>query len=194
MEEQDIKEKENLELIARIIQQTQKRIEQNFGLPFIVCGYVTCIISLILWVIYYYGLSFDSRWNYLWIIVVIASLVSGNYTSRHKSNATKTYLDRVLGYIWAVLGCVAFMVGAIAFFANIQVFFLIPFLLSLGVILTGLIIEHRTVIVCGLTGTVLALICLLLNDTFQILLFGIIFLIMMVIPGYAMNHRARETN
>lgn len=46
MEERKLNEKESLELIAQMIQNTKNRLETNCGMPFLFWGYTTLFVSL----------------------------------------------------------------------------------------------------------------------------------------------------
>ena len=46
MEERKLNEKESLELIAQMIQNTKNRMETNCGMPFLLWGYTTVFTSL----------------------------------------------------------------------------------------------------------------------------------------------------
>ena len=47
MEERKLNEKESLELIAQMIQNTKNRLETNCGMPFLFWGYTTIFVSLL---------------------------------------------------------------------------------------------------------------------------------------------------
>jgi len=49
MEERKLNEKESLELIAQMIQNTKNRLETNCGMPFLFWGYTTLFVSLLIW-------------------------------------------------------------------------------------------------------------------------------------------------
>ena len=49
MEERKLNEKESLELIAQMIQNTKNRLETNCGMPFLFWGYTTLFVSLLVW-------------------------------------------------------------------------------------------------------------------------------------------------
>lgn len=49
MEERKLNEKESLELIAQMIQNTKNRLETNCGMPFLFWGYTTIFVSLLVW-------------------------------------------------------------------------------------------------------------------------------------------------
>ena len=54
MEEKELKdkslnEKESLELITRMIQNTQHRLERHTGMPMLIWGYATTVTTLLVW-------------------------------------------------------------------------------------------------------------------------------------------------
>ena len=49
MENKKLNEKESLELISQMIQNTRTRVEKDGGTPFLIWGYGTVIISLLVW-------------------------------------------------------------------------------------------------------------------------------------------------
>ena len=49
MEEKALNEKESLELISQMIRNTQQKLERKNGIPFLIWGYVTVIVSLTVW-------------------------------------------------------------------------------------------------------------------------------------------------
>jgi|GEM_PF-6791132 len=63
----------------------------------------------------------------------------------------------------------------------------------MGAILTGLVAELRPFIIGGILGTILGITSNFVR-TFdaQILIFAAAFIIMMIIPGFILNHRARK--
>lgn len=87
MEERKLNEKESLELIAQMIQNTKNRLETNCGMPFLFWGYTTLFVSLLVWFLvvttgnyywqYTYGsYSLSSQEQELTSLHVISSRVS----------------------------------------------------------------------------------------------------------------------
>ena len=64
MEERKLNEKESLELIAQMIQNTKNRMETNCGMPFLLWGYTTVFTSLLVWLLVTY--TQNNNWQYLW--------------------------------------------------------------------------------------------------------------------------------
>ena len=61
MEERPLSEKESLELITRMIKNTHQKLEEGNGIPFLVWGYTSVIVSLfvMVYVNQYSGLSLE---------------------------------------------------------------------------------------------------------------------------------------
>lgn len=106
MNDRVLNEKESLELIAQMIQNTKSRMTRNSGAPFLIWGYTTIIVSLLVWfllketeIIIGNGCGFVAGYflpSTLWI--------------EHKQpKMIKTYIDRIVGYVWAVFGLGAFL-------------------------------------------------------------------------------------
>ena len=67
MEERKLNEKESLELIAQMIQNTKNRMETNCGMPFLLWGYTTVFTSLLVWLLVTY--TQNNNWQYLWFML-----------------------------------------------------------------------------------------------------------------------------
>ena len=67
MEEKNFSEKESLELISRMIQNTQRRMEQGTGTPMLIWGFATVITTLIVW--YMVKSTQNYQWNGLWFMI-----------------------------------------------------------------------------------------------------------------------------
>lgn len=191
MEERKLNEKESLELITKMIQNTKNRMETNCGMPFLLWGYTTVFVSLLVW-----GLVTSTQnyyWQYLWFLLPIIA-GTGTYLSvRNQQPSVKTHLDKVINYIWMVFGIAGFLVSLLAmFFWQIPILFIVLLLMGMGTTLTGLVIGYKTVIICGALGALSSIGCLFYQDFNQILIFAPVFIFMMVIPGHALNHAARK--
>ena len=49
MEDKVLTEKESLDLISQMIRNTRSRLEDNSGIPFLIWGYTTVIVAVIVW-------------------------------------------------------------------------------------------------------------------------------------------------
>ncbi len=62
--------------------------------------------------------------------------------------------------------------------------------MGIGTTLTSLVIDYRTVTICGILGALSSIGCLFYSGFNQILIFAPVFIFMMVIPGHVLNHAA----
>ncbi len=69
MENKQLNEKESLELITRMINNTQQKLEKGNGLPFLIWGYTTILVSLVVW--YFFSTTGNPNWNYLWFLIPV---------------------------------------------------------------------------------------------------------------------------
>lgn len=191
MEERQLNEKDSLELIARMIQNTRQKMEKSHGVPFLVWGYTTIVISLLVW--YFLSTTGDYRVNYLWFLIpLIGAPLMFFFIQKHEKGV-RTYIDRVIGYIWLVLGIAALVISVAAmFFWNFPILFVVILLMGSGTAITGLIVHFRPIIVAGFGGILLSLACLLVHGTNSILIFAGLFLLMMVVPGHILYAKGRR--
>ncbi len=67
MNDRVLNEKESLELIAQMIQNTKSRMTRNSGAPFLIWGYTTIIVSLLVW--FLLKETGNYHWQWLWFLL-----------------------------------------------------------------------------------------------------------------------------
>lgn len=191
MEEKRLNEKESLELITQMIQNTQNRMEQNAGAPFLIWGYTTVIISLAMW--YVLHTTHNCQWQWCWFLLPLIGWGGTAYSVRKSKNMVKTYVDRIINYVWTVFGIAGFLVSCISIIHRLPILFLILLLMGMGTMLTGMIIRFKVVTICGLLGALSSIACLWIDGIDQILMFAPTFIFMMIIPGHILNAKGKNT-
>lgn len=122
MNDRVLNEKESLELIAQMIQNTKSRMTRNSGAPFLIWGYTTIIVSLLVW--FLLKETGNYHWQWLWFLLPAISLPSTLWIEHKQPKMIKTYIDRIVGYVWAVFGLGGFFVSWVSiFFWNMSVLF-----------------------------------------------------------------------
>jgi hypothetical protein len=191
MEERQLNEKESLELITRMIQNTQQRMEKGDGMTFLVWGYTTISVSLLVW--YLLSVTGDFRWNCLWFLILVIGLPISFFRTRKQDRGVKTYLDKIIGYIWLSFGISGVVVSSLAmFFYVLPVLFIIILLMGTGTLITGLTVRCKPVIFSGFAGILLSTLCLFAKGTDAIPVFAAVFLVMMVIPGHMLHYKGKK--
>ena len=153
-------------------------------------GYVTVIISLLVW--FLLKETGNNNWQFLWFLLPVIAFPATLWSQRKARKMLKTYIDRVVDYVWTVFGLGAFLVSCTAIFVwKIPILFVILLMMGMGTALTGLIVNTKVVTI-GSAGS-LALVGMFLYarhrpDT----VFALAFVFMMVIPGHYMNSVAKR--
>ena len=186
MDNRNLNEKESLELIAQMIQNTRYRKVKNAGVPFLIWGYMTIIVSLLVWFVL--KETGDYSWQCLWFLLpAIAYPLTVRFSLR-RQNVVKTYIDRMVGYVWMVFGMAGFLISCVfIFFRSLPILFIVLLMMGMGTALTGLIIKMRVVTVCGSLGALASVGCLYVDGFDRILVFASAFVFMMVVPGHYLN-------
>lgn len=199
MEEKKLNEKESLELITRMIQNTRRNLDTGSGNLFLVWGYVGSLLTLVVLAGVYFTKNPGWMWGF-WGIPVIGYLLT-YLLMRKRQKAAKSYIDKVLMQVWMILGLVCMMIVLMA--TNTERFEVIlplcAVVMSLGSIITGCIIRYTMFLVfpvLGLVWGIKSLFDALTQGTsyVSLLWFVAIVVFAMIIPGHILNYRARKEN
>lgn len=199
MEEKKLNEKESLELITRMIQNTRRNLDTGSGNLFLVWGYVGALLTLVVLAGVYFTKNPGWMWGF-WGIPVIGYLLT-YLLMRKRQKAAKSYIDKVLMQVWMILGLVCMMIVLMA--TNTERFEVIlplcAVVMSLGSIITGCIIRYTMFLVFPVLGLVWGMKSLfdaLTQGTsyVSLLWFVTIVVFAMIIPGHILNYRARKEN
>lgn len=198
MQDRQLNEKESLELISRMIRNTQRRMEEGSGTMFLIWGYTTMFVTLMLWAL------LTKTGNYLWqwtwfLLPIVGGLMTLIYVRKErKKPRITTYVDTVIGYVWTVLGVTGFLLSVVSIIYRIPIIpilFIVVLLMGIGTTLTGLVVKFRPLTIAGVLGMLLSTLFLLrLTYLMQLPLFALVFLVMMVIPGHYLNYKASKRN
>ena len=195
MQDKQLNEKESLELIAQMIRNTRIKMEEGSGTMFLIWGYATVIVTMLVWSLTLY--TQDYRFQWFWFLLPIsASIMTIIYKKQEdKKPRATTYIDRVISYVWWVVGVAGFLLSMVSIMANtFPILFVIVLIMGIGTTLTGLIISFRPLVISGIIGMATSVVLSFLSWKFQLPLFSLIFLFMMIIPGHYLNYKARNKN
>lgn len=163
MEDKRISEKESLELIARMIRETQDNAARYAAYPLLIWGYTTVIVSLVVW--YFYLQTGMWQINYLWFALpAIAGPLTIFFNRKDKNKGAKNYIDRVTAQIWTVFGVVGFCLSCMAFVVRIDILFVVSLLMGMGATLTGLVCKYKPLSIAGIIGITLSFPCFLFME------------------------------
>ena len=202
MEKTHLTEAQSLELITSMINDSRSRLARNSGTPFLIWGYTTVIVSLFNALTLYLGWSY--AWSWSWFSIPVIGGIGMLLFNKHEPSA-RNYIDRIVSTIWLVIGLsfIWLFVGAVVFGGSIS--FLTVVIMGIGTVLTGCVIKHRTTTICGWLAMGASLIFPIIYFISaktgslasiskvwiwgELVVFALIFLLMMVIPGHILNHK-----
>ena len=193
MQEKPLNEKESLEIITRMIQNTQKKMERGAGAPFLIWGYATAITTLTVWLVIRFTLNY--QFNYLWFMIpVFGGLFM--LLRKKQQKGVHTYIDKVITYIWIVLGGTGFLLSMMSIMSlmwNFPILFVIIIIMGMGSVLTGLVIDFKPTVIGGVIGLLLCIPHQFINNyDVKMLTFVLAFIVMQIIPGHIINYRAKK--
>ena len=182
MEDKVLTEKESLDLISQMIRNTRSRLEDNSGIPFLIWGYTTVIVAVIVWSLV--TTSGNYLWHWLWFAIpVFGGTLWLSHNKKQLNNRSRviTLVDRAISHVWMVFGIASFMISIISFLTYIPILFIVLLTMGMATAITGLIIRFKPIIFSGFIGILFSPLCVIVRDTSSILIFAAIFVLMMVI-------------
>lgn len=195
IQDKQLNEKESLELIAQMIRNTRTKMEEGSGTMFLIWGYTTVIVTMLVWGLVLYFQDFNCQ--YVWFLLPIAGVLLTTIQSKRENRKPRatTYIDRIINYVWWVVGTAGFLLSMVSIMAyTFPILFVIVLIMGIGTTLTGLIISFRPLVISGIIGMASAVVLSFLSWKYQLPLFSLIFILMMIIPGHYLNYKAKKNN
>jgi hypothetical protein len=176
-----------------MIRNTRSRLEDNSGIPFLIWGYTTVIVAVVVWSLV--TTSGNYLWHWLWFAIpVFGGTLWLLHNKKQLNNRSRviTFVDRAISHVWMVFGIASFMISIISFLTYIPILFIVLLTMGMATAITGLIIRFKPIIFSGFIGILFSPLCVIVRDTSSILIFAAIFVLMMVIPGHMLNYTAKR--
>lgn len=209
MQERQLTEAESLALITQMIQNTHRRLTVNAGKPYLIWGYLTCLVALFEYLVAIN--EWPMYWMFAWWLIPVVGFPLMLLTCRKKSTEPKNYIDRAVEAVW--IGCSVAMIPAfaIALFHRVSILPLVTLIIAIGTFISGRLIAMKAVTWGGIffmCGTlVMGIHQLWVHHTTtpasaneyslflykaEILIFAVLFLVGMIIPGHILNAKTRK--
>lgn len=203
METTKFTEKESLELVTNMINATKKNMSVGSGNIFLSYGYFTSILAFVIYLLVY--VTGNLVWNFGWLLMFVFWGIM-SFRAKREKNKVITYIDKAISQVWQVTGWMFFLTFGVIIavglvYGTINFAYMLPLSLlycSIASSITGVVIKERWTTVLPLVGVVIALSILLTYPfdksliTYWNLLFGVAFILIMIIPGYILNCKAKK--
>lgn len=203
MKEKTFTEHDSLELIAQMIHQSKRNMKVGSGNTLLYYGYPAFLLSVAVYLLVH--LADNPIWSALWFLMFVPSIWSGINKKRTEVRVV-THIDRAINSVWGILGQLFFLtvIGIVifgCFTGNCNFALMLPLSLlyaGIGIAITGIIADFKPMIYTPLVAFAIAIYMLVsmvagiaVADWWN-LLFGVSFLVMMIIPGHLLNHKMKE--
>ncbi|KGN79702.1 hypothetical protein HQ35_06760 [Porphyromonas cangingivalis] len=191
MNTRDLTPSESLEVITRMIRQSERRIEGKFYLPYLIWGWLTLIVGITVYLLIpEYGGKAFLTW---WVLPVIGSLLS--FLTSRKVEGGLSKIDKIIDTVWMVIGLNVFLVS----FLVTPPLFSIMLLLTIAQAIVGFALDVKVLKVVSLLGLIAAYaygsyFSHYLTAADQTLYFSIDIFLINIIPGYYFMFKRRQSS
>lgn len=206
MEDKKLTEKESLEVITSMIARTKVRYLGS-GNILLMWGYLAVFTSILVWILL--AATQQNVWNWLWFAIPVIGMPLTAIMSRRekRTDGAVTYSDKITSHLWSIFGvseivltliCLGFsLIGGIKCWTAMIVYTIIaaPF----AEIAQGLIVKEKSLTWGGIVGLAIGMVLVccvtgkipLLANWFMPL-FILFWVVMMIVPGHIINHKAKK--
>lgn len=205
MEENRISEKESIELIASMIERTRQRYSLGDGNIFLLWGYLTVVVSALVWILL--AVTHNPVYNWLWFLIwIIGGVATPRIARKHQhAKGMRSYSDKLVSRAWSTVGFSAlaatfFCVGFLLFRGASTWSMMLSFALiivPMAEIFNGMVVNEKSLIFgggAGLLAGIFTTCCIAggipLGVNWFLPVFIVAFTCMMIIPGHILNHKA----
>lgn len=206
MEDKKITERESLELISQMIQQTKQGASVGAGKPLIVWGIIMMIVAAVVGLCI--QLTGQGKWMWGYFAIPLLGFLY-NYITKKRVGKTetpqmKTYIEENIQLVWKGIGIVLLAYPLIVFVlradepkAWIGMYFLGVFMPTIGSYMTGLMLKSPKLIYYN--GLPLGMCLFMLADLFTNnvmtnkynFVFAMIAFFSLVVPGIIINREGK---
>jgi len=206
MEDKKLSERESIELISRMINQSASHLERGSGNPMLIWGYVCVAVSLLVYTCV--STTANPAYSMLYLLIPVLGLLGNVIYGRRSAKAdgrAETFASFAIGRTWSTVGMIFFIAMLPCFFymavgaggnSWFSLFVLGLLLPGIGVAVSGHLLKLRLLVVGGYVGIVLGVtvLCEGLTKTHVNIIWALVFaaayVFIMVIPGHYINAKA----
>lgn len=187
MEEKNISQQESLDIISNMIKQTQTNIEKGGGAIFLLWGYLSLVVAIAIYLVV--SQTGDYRAQYIWFITPLVGYPIMYFMLKKKEPAVVTFVSKTIGKVWVTIGTAALLLSLFMLInpAAFPILFVMALLINIGVTLSGLVLEYKSISIAGFLGILLSFSLLVIPGIEQILVFAAFSVIMLIVPGHILN-------
>ena len=190
METNEMTPERSLQIISDAIAKSRRDFEQNGGRPMILWGIVVFVFSVLTWGVV--KLAGDASWYMLWFgVPVVGIALTSLLIGKDRPKPAKNFTTQIFVHVWTIYGIFATALAiAFSILAPECIAFAIVILMGFSTAMMGLILNSNWIVAGGLvTGIACPILLFLVKSEDLNLLFALIALVDLIIPGVMMNRK-----
>ena len=190
METNEMTPERSLQIISDAIAKSRRDFEQNGGRPMILWGIVVFVFSVLTWGVV--KLTGDASWYMLWFgVPVVGIALTSLLIGKDRPNPAKNFTTKIFVHVWTIYGIFATALAiAFSILAPEYIAFATVILMGFSTAMMGLILNSNWIVAGGLvTGIACPILLFLVKSEDLNLLFALIALVDLIIPGVMMNRK-----
>ncbi len=192
MKEEKLKAQKSLEVISEMVSLTKRKMEKRSGIPFFIWGYTTVLISVAVW--YFITKTHNPQYGLLWFLIPIIGYLGMFLLGKKETKEPKTYIDKIIAYIWIVFGVSEIAIAISTFFIHIPILFITALLMSMATAITSLILRYKIMTIISFSMIIASFLLLTIDNTNKILAFAGLFFMLMIVPAHLLHYKNRKEN
>lgn len=204
METKNLTTESSLKIIAETMERNRMTIARNSGRPLILWGCLVAVTSVIIY--FLWSKTGSPVWNLLWFAMSIIGFICTIFMSKNSEKAPKNEVSRILGKTWMWFGFFTtglYLMIWVAYFimracnpeASIHVDLTLVISLMMGLcgVISGVVMKMKSVVACLVVATAISVVvALVVNGPAQILVFAILGVLGLVIPGLILQNKVKN--
>lgn len=194
-EEAPLNERQSLDLIHSMIRQAQGRFSED-GSHYLLWGWLVLIASVINYALF--QTPYASYGGLAWLLMPAGGIGAWLIQRREaQQNRTRTYVDRLMGYIWGGVGValgLTFIVASVTHSWAHTTYPMVLMIYGVGLFTSGGALRFRALIMGAMVCWSLAIVSAFLNFEHQLLCIAASMLAGYIVPGFLLRARFRQEN
>lgn len=190
MQEENISEKESLQIIESMINKAKNQFSEN-GHLYLLWGWTVLICSLSQFILMYF-VNFEKHYL-VWLATWLVFFYQIFYLRKERRRQiVRTYTDSIIGFVWITFVILMFLFGFL--FGRVMgedyYYFMYPGFLALygmPTFLSGIILRFKPLVIGGICCWILSIVSAYTPADFQLLLIPVAMIAAWIIPGYRMK-------
>lgn len=183
---------QSIEVIEKMIRANNERMERNSAIPFLIWGYTTVLVGLL---VFFLLPTMGLKANYFWLLIPVLGIIAsftiiGRMPKEKVQGSQLTH--RFINVLWIVLGINCLLCS---FLGTDLVLTLVTVIIGSGAVITAFTLGFKSMKVTSILGVLIGYLLVFMDfGRYEVLIFAAAFMMMFVIPGHYLLHKNSKSH